>query len=309
MVDLSLVIPAYNEASRLETGYARLAPVIEAHGEALTEVVLVDDGSTDGTREAAQRVYGHLEHLRVIVQPANRGKGAAVRLGIGAAHGARVVVADADMSIDPVHLPALLDALDRADLAPGSRVLDGHLRYDSALRTLAGRVFNRLVRHYTHSALRDTQCGFKGLRLGPARLLALLGFNDRFAYDAEMLFLAGELGLSVEPVAVTWDDVAGSSVRVGRDSYQMLRDLMALPRTRYVNPVVRLGADQSLEALAPLAREARLVGLVLARGSADSLLVLPREGALGGAGLAAALGGRITTAPVGELRGRSFEAV
>ena len=88
--------------------------------------------------------------------------------------------------------------------------------------------------------LRDTQCGCKGFQLGPARILSLLGFYDRFIYDAEMLYLADQLGLSITPIDVTWDDIAGSSVRVGRDSLQMIRDLRSFSRTHYENPVVEL---------------------------------------------------------------------
>jgi dolichyl-phosphate beta-glucosyltransferase len=306
---VTLVVPAFNEARRLADGFARLEPVIERLGADQVEVVVVDDGSTDDTRGAIARVYGHLTHLRVVVQPQNRGKGAAVRLGIGAARGRSVVVADADMSIRPEHIPEMLSALERAEIAPGSRVVEGHVTYDSLVRTLSGRVFNRLVRHYAHTALRDTQCGCKAFRLGPARVIALLGFLERFAYDAEVFYLAGRLGLSVEPVPVTWDHVVGSSLRVGHDSLQMLSDLRSLPRTRYLNPVVEIGADVELARVREAARDARLFGLAMARGESDSLVVLAREGAVGGVALAEALGGRLTSAGPEALRGRELIAI
>jgi dolichyl-phosphate beta-glucosyltransferase len=307
-VETTIVIPAYNESKRLAAGYERLAGVLEAMGPERTEVVVVDDGSSDATMRVAHAVYGHLPHARFLQQPVNRGKGAAVRLGISVALGANVIATDADLSIRPRHFPEIVAALATCDVAPGSRVQGGHITYDSALRTWAGKVFNRLVRHYTGTTLRDTQCGAKGFRLGPARVLGLLGFYDRFIYDAEMLYLAERLGLRVRPVEVTWDDVAGSSLRVGRDSLQMIRDLRSFRRTRYENPVVVLARDVAVD-IAPLARQARLVGLAVARGADDALLVLARDGSLGGVSLAEALGGRLRTAGLDELRGRTFEAV
>lgn len=308
-VSASLVIPAYNESARLAAGFERLRDVLDAMGPERTEVVVVDDGSSDDTLRVAHEVYGHLPHARFVQQPFNRGKGAAVRLGISVAVGENVIATDADLSIRPRHFPEILAALTTCDVAPGSRVKKGSSAYESPLRTVAGKSFNLFVRHYTGTTLRDTQCGAKGFRLGPARVLGLLGFYDRFIFDAEMLYLAERLGLTVRPVDVTWDDVAGSSVRIGRDSLQMVKDLRSFRHTRYENPVVQLSRDVDVAEISPLARQARLNGLVVARGADDTLLVLPRDGAIGGAGLADALEGRLRTTRLEELRARSFEAV
>jgi glycosyltransferase involved in cell wall biosynthesis len=308
-VAVSLVIPAYNESARLAAGYERLREPLEALGVDSTEVVLVDDGSRDDTMAVAQRVYGRLPHFRGVRQEPNQGKGAALRLGFAVARAPLIVTADADLSISPRHLPEYVAALASCDVAPGSRARGGAIAYRSVVRTAAGRAFNAVVRHYTATTLRDTQCGGKGFRAGAARVLGLLGFFDRFAFDAELLYLADRLGLRVSPVDVTWDDVAGSSVRVGRDSLQMVRDLRALRRTRYENPVVECARDVSLDQVAALAASTRLVGLAVARGSADALVVLPRSGATGGAGLAAGLGGRLRTALVDELAHRELVAV
>jgi len=308
-VATSLVIPAYNESARLAAGYERLRDELDAMDPERTEVVVVDDGSRDDTLRVAHEVFGHLPHTRFVQQPVNRGKGAAVRLGIAVAIGERIITSDADLSIRPRHFPEFLAALDACDVAPGSRVKEGSSAYESPLRTVAGKTFNLLVRHYTGTTFRDTQCGAKGFRLGPARVLGLLGFFDRFVFDAEMLYLAQKLGLIVCPVDVTWDDVAGSTVRVGRDSLQMIRDLRSIRRTRYENPVVELAGDADVTEVALHARQARLVGLALARGANDTLVVLPRDGALGGASLADQLGGRLRTTRPEELRRRTFEAV
>jgi hypothetical protein len=132
---------------------------------------------------------------------------------------------------------------------------------------------------------------------------------DGFAFDVELFYLADRLGLSVRPLLVTWQDVLGSSVRPGRDARAMLRDIKSLTRTRYENPVVVLDASVEVEAIADFAAKARLHGLVLARGEADSLLVVGRNDALGAAGIAAGLQGTLRTAGVDELRARRYEAI
>ena len=159
MLELSLVIPAFNEADRLAEGFERLRPVLEVLDPTTLEVIVVDDGSSDDTMQRAHEVYGHLEHARFVQQPANLGKGAALRLGVGLATGTSVVTIDADMAIDPTQLPLFLTSLRDSAFVPGSRAIKGHINYDARMRTWAGEVFNRLVRHYTGSTQRDTQCG------------------------------------------------------------------------------------------------------------------------------------------------------
>ena len=305
----SIVIPAHNEAARLAPGYERLRPTLEQMSLSSTEIIVIDDGSTDDTLHVAYEVYGHLPHTLIVQQSTNLGKGAAVRLGIALARGEFIIVADADMAISPHHFPAIVAALDHNNLVPGSRERGGRIRYDSALRTLAGGLFGHLVHHYTGSNLRDTQCGCKGFQRGPARLLALLSMINGFAYDAEMLYLANQLRLTVRPMSVTWDDVHGSSVRVRRDSLTMVSDLAAIRRTRYQNPVIQLERDVSITAIEAVARQVRVQGLVLARGEGDALLVLARDAALAAVEIARQLNGNVATAGLDELRGRTFEAV
>jgi glycosyltransferase involved in cell wall biosynthesis len=305
----SLVIPAYNESLRLAAGFDRLRPVLEEMDPDQIEVIVVDDGSIDDTMQVAHDVYGHLPHVLFVQQPQNRGKGAAVRLGISVASSPFVIATDADLSIRPIHLPDFVVALHDSALVPGSRENDAADGYDTLLRTLAGRVFNRLVRHYTGTTLRDTQCGCKGFQLGPARILGLLGFYDRFVYDAEMLYLADQLGIAIQPIPVTWDDIAGSTVHVGRDSIQMIRDLRSLKHRKYENPVVELDVGVDVHAVDDAARKARVQGIVVARGTDNALVVLPRDGAVAGVGIATALGGSLRTAGLVELRGRVFDAV
>lgn len=308
-IDLSIVIPAYNEAARLANGFERFRRAQDQLDMTSTEVIVIDDGSTDETLRVAHEVYGHLPETLFVQQPQNLGKGAAVRLGIGLSRGANIIVADADMAIDPVHFPEIVTALGESPLAPGSRTSDGRISYESALRTVAGGVFHQLVRHYAKTHVRDTQCGCKGFQRGPARVLALLGMIDGFAYDAEIFFLAEELGLAVHPVPVEWDDVSGSSVKVSRVSITMLGDLRGLRKTRYENPVVEFESTIDRDAIASAARQARIQGLVVASNDDNALLVLPRDGALAGLTISQQLGGTLRTAALSELRARRYEAI
>jgi dolichyl-phosphate beta-glucosyltransferase len=308
-ITTSIVIPAYNEAARLADGYELLRPVLDQLGPSSTEVIVVDDGSSDDTLHAAHDVYGHLPERLFVQQPRNLGKGAAIRLGLGLARGENVITADADMAIRPAHFPEFIEALKSAPFAPGSRASGGHIHYETAIRTVAGGVFHALVGHYAGTRVRDTHCGCKGFRLGPARLLALLGMIDRFAFDVELFFLADRLGLGLSPVSVEWDDVAGSSVDVSRVARNMLGDLRQLKRTRYENPVIELTSGIDARRVRDATRQARLQGLVLVRGDDHDLLVLARTSAFEGLNVATALEGRLRTAALDEFRFRVLEPV
>jgi dolichyl-phosphate beta-glucosyltransferase len=305
----SLVIPAYNEAQRLAGGLERLRPTLEVMGPERTEIVMVDDGSTDATLRVAHQVYGHLEHFRLVQHPHNLGKGAAVRTGLAHARFPKVIVADADMSIRPEHFVDILDTLERVPVAPGSRDHNGKIQYATLARTISGTAFHVLVRHYTKTKVRDTQCGCKGFQLAAGRLMALLGFVTGFAYDVEMFYLARQLDFAVEPVAVTWDDIGGSKVSILKAKSALLGDLRNIPRARYQCPVVVLDAHASLDDVRRGATAARVAGLVIARGDANALVVMPRDGAVAAVGIAESLGASVRTADLAELRGRRLEAV
>jgi len=308
-ITTSIIIPAYNEEARLARGFSRLAPVLDELGATTTEVIFIDDGSTDKTLNVAHQYYGELPEKLLMKQPKNLGKGAAVRLGIAVAQGDNIVVADADMAINPTQMPQMIEMLRTHALVPGSRTVNGKIEYDSTLRSIAGSTFSKMVKYYTGTTLRDTQCGFKGFQRGAARVLGALGMIDGFAYDAEFFYLAQLLEIAVEPLAVTWDDVRGSSVKLGSDSRKMLHDLRYLSKTKYEIPVVELSKNIELAAVSDAARKARVQGLALAHGETNTLVVLPRDGSLGGLGIAATLNGTLRTAQLEELKNRNYEAV
>lgn len=225
---LSLVLPAYNEATRLADGIPKLLDVIPRDE---TEVIVVDDGSTDGTAEVARRQLAELPRRVLLRLPKNSGKGAAVRAGVVEASGEVIAYLDADMATDPQDLIHLVGALRVSPVAVGSRAAQGSVVQDKGhLRTLMTRTFALLVASAVDLPMRDTQCGFKAFHGSVAKLLFHGTRVDSFAFDVEVLSRAARLGLHMQEVPVRWKGVAGSKVRVVRHSFEMLIDV---GRTRW----------------------------------------------------------------------------
>jgi dolichyl-phosphate beta-glucosyltransferase len=226
--DLTIVVPAYNEAHRLGPGIKRFDDAVGDGALDLerTQVVVVDDGSTDGTAETARSLLAHVPHHLVVSHAANRGKGAAIRTGLAQAQGECAAFMDADFAIDPRAVPQLLEGLRTNDVVIGSRALpDSMVESNYALRAVLGNLFNRLVTVGTGLRLHDTQCGFKAFRTPVARLLFHLVRIDRFAFDVEILARADRLGLRIAEVPVQWRHVPGSTIHPIHDGVTMLSDV------------------------------------------------------------------------------------
>jgi hypothetical protein len=227
-LELTIIVPAFNEANRLADGMKRFDAAVDdgAVDVERTEMLVIDDGSTDQTAATARSLLSHLPHHRVVSLPANEGKGAAVRTGVSLARGAFTAYMDADMAIDPKAIRQLLGALQTSDLAIGSRALpDSMVDGTYAMRAVMGRLFNRLVTAGTGLGLLDTQCGFKAFRTPAARLLFHLVRIDRFAFDVEVLARSRRLGLRITEIPVHWKHVPGSTIHPLHDSISMLSDV------------------------------------------------------------------------------------
>lgn len=226
---LSIVIPAYNEQRRLGPTLTAIRGFLAEQAYA-AEVLVVENGSTDGTYEAACEAARHWPTLRVL-RERRRGKGLAVRRGMFEATGAWRFLCDADLSMPIAQLPRFLPpAVGEADIAIGSRELPASQVTDPARRRLIGRTFNRLVRRLVLPGLRDTQCGFKCFTAAAAECVFSRQRVEGFAFDVELLVIARRHGLRIAEVPITWVHNADSRVRVGVDALRMAAELLRIRR-------------------------------------------------------------------------------
>lgn len=228
---LSIVIPAYNESARIGKAldavrqYAATKPFP-------TELVLVDDGSSDSTPGLFREFQSVCPEARILINAVNRGKGFSVRRGVLEARGTFILFTDADLSAPIEEADKLLAELEasQADAAVGSRALDRKLIgvHQPWRREFAGRCFNLLVRLFSGLKIRDTQCGFKLFRRETTRRAFQAQRVERFGFDPEVLFLIQRLGGRIVEVPVRWNDNPATKVHFLRDSTRMFLDLLVL---------------------------------------------------------------------------------
>lgn len=227
---LSVVVPAFNEEERLP----RTIEQIEAYLDAARidyELILVDDGSGDGTRRVMEEAARAHPAVRVEVLPHNRGKGRALAVGVEAAKGDEVLVTDADLSTPIEELEKLRAALgDGAGVAIASRALRGSRVEVSqpVYRVLMGKGFNLIVQAVLLPGIWDTQCGFKLFRGDVAHAVFENLVTDGFAYDPEVLYRARKRGVKIVEVPVVWRNSAPTKVRAVKSSLDMLRHVIRL---------------------------------------------------------------------------------
>jgi glycosyltransferase involved in cell wall biosynthesis len=228
--ELSIIIPAFNEESRIPRALERIRSYLSSRGptEDKVEILIVDDGSADGTAHIVEQWSRELPGVRLISNAQNRGKGFSVRHGMLEARGRIALFTDADLSAPIDEADRLLAAIESgADVAIGSRALDRSLIFvhQSRLRELAGIIFNGFVRALTGLPFADTQCGFKAFRCEPCRIIFEQQRIERFGFDPEILFLAKRHGLRAVEVPVRWAHDPATKVHVLRDSLMMFSDL------------------------------------------------------------------------------------
>lgn len=232
-MSVSVIIPAFNEETRLPNTLVATVAYFQARGESF-EVLVVDDGSKDGTAnvvKAFAEAHPDLD-VQCLSYGANRGKGFAVRFGMLRASGDLRVFCDADLATPPEEYEVVLAGMQAADaqIGIGSRPLrESHLTVRQPwLRERLGRGFNKVVRLLAVPGIADTQCGFKIWTAQAALDVFSRCRLDGWAFDSEALFITHRLGYRIAEVAIRWADQPGSKVNVARDFVPVLRDLSSI---------------------------------------------------------------------------------
>jgi dolichyl-phosphate beta-glucosyltransferase len=228
--DLAVVIPAYNEALRIEATLREIASYLRA-SPWNWEIRVVDDGSADGTANIVAAVAREERRITLQREP-HRGKGGAVRAGLRAANASHRFLCDADLSMPIAEIRRFMPpGLGDAQVAIGSREGAGARRVGEPwLRHIAGRGFNTIVRMMMDEDIQDTQCGFKMFTAAAVETIFPHVRVEGWAFDIEVLYVAKLHGLRILEVPIEWHYRADSRLRMGRDGLGMLRELAAIRR-------------------------------------------------------------------------------
>ena len=235
MIELSVIIPAFNEETRIPKTLGEIMKYLD--GRFSYEIIVVDDGSTDRTYEICESFFRINGCGKVLRNNRNCGKGYSVRRGMFEAHGELRLFSDADMSTPIDQIQKLINGINEGhDVVIGSRSIAGSdvRLHQPFYRESMGKIFNVLVRMIAVRGIIDTQCGFKLFTEDAARNIFPRQRNDGFSFDVEVLFIARKLGYRVKEVPVTWINYPASKVNPVTDSLRMLLDLFFI-RMRALN--------------------------------------------------------------------------
>ncbi len=233
-VDLSIVVPAYNEEQRLPPTLERLHAYLSTQPMTY-EIVIVDDGSRDRTCAVVEEAMARIPYLRLVRQTPNAGKGAAVRRGMLAARGQIRVMCDADLSMPPEQLPLLLAPIlaCETEISIGSRYAPGADtgKKQPFYRVMWSRLCNKVIQRTLVPGILDTQCGFKAFTAEAARDLFARGRINGWAFDLEILALARRRGFAIAEIGVVWRDDERSRVNPLKDMWKVIREAITIRRS------------------------------------------------------------------------------
>ena len=232
---LSLIIPVYNEESRLAFTLNTVGAYLSALGKSY-EIIVVDDGSSDDTKKVLREQIARTNNLRIVSYEENCGKGYAVRQGVFASRGDYVMFSDVDLSAPIDELPKLLKAVENSyDVAIGSRAVKGSVItvHQPLYRELGGKGLNLVIRLLAVPGIHDTQCGFKLFRGDVAREIFAKCFLNGWSFDIEVLYLARRLGYSIAEIPVRWAHSEGSKLHPLTAGIRVIKDLIRLRLHHY----------------------------------------------------------------------------
>lgn len=230
MFSISVVIPAYNEAGAIKATLDRVVNYFSQKGFDF-EVLVVDDGSSDRTKEMVKEKMAEYGMVRLLSNEKNKGKGFSVRRGALEAEKEWILFMDADLSTTPEEFEKFLEAMKSHDIVIGSRAAPGaEIRIrQPILRELAGRFFNKIIRLYLGLPFYDTQCGFKCFNK-KTKILFERQKLEGWVFDVELLYLAKKMGFKVAEVPITWVNDPTSTVK-SSDFLKIIRDIKRVKRT------------------------------------------------------------------------------
>jgi glycosyltransferase involved in cell wall biosynthesis len=226
---LSVIIPARNEESRLPRALGQVFAFLEKQNYS-SEVVVVENGSSDRTLAVAQEYAFHFNNLRILHEDLP-GKGRAIQHGVLKATGSYRFIADADFSMPVEEINRFLPPASNFDISIASRKASDAIRFNEPLyRHFTGRVFNYLIRLLALPGLKDTQCGFKCFKSTVADDIFHYQTLTGWSFDVELLVIARSRGYSITEIGIPWTYTPGSKVNVIRDSGRMFVDLLTIRR-------------------------------------------------------------------------------
>ena len=225
MVDVSVILPVFNEGKVLRQSVAKLEKILSAAGIGEFELIISENGSTDDTVAAAKSLEG--KGIRVLHESRRQGKGAAIKAAAEMARGKTLIFMDADLASAPDQMLMLISFIDQgADIVIGSRYLPESRVKRDPMRDIASKGFNWLIRTSLGSTVRDHQCGFKSFRKDTILPVICEIKDQRWFWDTELLVRAQRKGLKIKEIPIEWVEASDSKFRLMQDSFHMLGALI-----------------------------------------------------------------------------------
>jgi glycosyltransferase AglD len=226
---VSVVLPAYNEADKIENAVTKISQALKDEGYSF-EIIIAEDGSTDGTAERAEELAKKISSVKHIHREKRQGRGTALNNAFKQCRGEIFVYMDLDLSTDLKYLKPLIEAIktEGYDFSTGSRMLPESKVERTLSRSISSKTYNFLVRHMLSSKLRDHQCGFKAFKREPVfKLLDKIDATHWF-WDTEIMVRANLEGFKIKEIPVEWITGKGTKVNLFEDSWSMFKQIMKL---------------------------------------------------------------------------------